>query len=319
MKRHISSARSACSLPLLTLVALLLAPALHLPAAAQGPNPPDVPLGQTIPHRFEKAEIVEKLGDTIPLDLTFTDHRGQSVKLGDYFDGKRPVILNLGYYECPQLCSLVMNGIAKAVSDEQMAQFRPGPDQSFRIVTLTIDDGETPELAANKRTNYLVLAGLNPTSQADLDADEANPTWSFLTGSRKNIDDLCEATGFGYEYVPQSDQYAHQAAIIILSPDGKISRYLAGFNYDARQVRLALTDASAGKVGSLVDRALLGMCYAWDPDAGAFTANAFMLLRLAAGVTVLTLACLIGFMLWLERRKRNTRGNTPQANPSPSA
>ena len=233
---------------------------------------------------LKKVNIEQRLGAQVPLDATFKDESGQSVKLGDYFKGERPVVLTLVYYECPMLCNQVLNGL---VGTLEAVSFTPGKE--FEIVTVSFDPREGAQLAANKKETYLKRYGRNG----------AGVGWHFLTGDKESIDRLAQSVGFGYAWDEQSKQFAHASAIMVATPEGRLSHYFYGIEYSPKDLRLSLVEASAGKIGSPVD-ALILYCYHYDPATGKF-APIMAVLR-AAGV--LTVVGMIALVLVLQRRRR---------------
>lgn len=240
------------------------------------------------PPDLQRIDIVEHLDARVPLDLVFVNAHGDSVRLGDYFQPGRPVVLSLVYYECPMLCTLVLNGLTAAL---QKLSYVPGDE--FQLVSVSIDPGETPELAAQKKTRYLRSLG----------RDEVPETgWAFLTGSEGSIRQLAAAIGFRYFYVKERDEYAHPAAIFVLTPDGRISRYLYGIEYKPQDVKLALLEAAEGKIGNTLEKLLL-YCYHYDADANSYVLFAQNVMRLGGALTLILIAIfLIG--LWTRERLR---------------
>ena len=238
-----------------------------IPALAQPPSPDDV---------LDQVGVTQNLNAQVPLDLAFRDETGAPVRLGDYF-GAKPVILTLNYYTCPNLCSLVLTGLVKSLRE---LTFDVGYE--FAIVTVSIDPRDTPTLASLKKTTYLERYGRPGASDG----------WHFLTGDQAAITQLAQALGFRYAYDARQNQYAHAAAIVILTPQGKISRYFYGIEYLPRDLRLALVEASKGKIGSLVDQFLL-RCYRYDPVKGQYTFAVMNILRIAGIATVGLLGVLL--------------------------
>ena len=259
-------------------------------AQPQGPlsvPPPGKAATEQIP-MLKDVGIDQHLDTKIPLDLTFSDERGQEVRLGQYF-GKRPVVLALVYYECPMLCTYVLNGLTGSL--EGIA-FKAGKE--FEVVVVSFDPGETPALAAEKKQFFLKRYG----------RPEADAAVHFLTGREESIRALTSAVGFRYAYDAQIDQFAHPAAITILTNDGRISRYLYGIEFSPRDLKLALVEASEGRIGTLVDQALL-FCYHYDPETGKYGLVILNLVRLAGALTVVALGGSIFFSLRRERRQQN--------------
>ncbi len=263
----------------------LVAAGLAGPAAAQRAG--------ELPKAFEGVGIDEQLGEHVPMDLTFTDETGATVTLGDFFDGERPVALNLVYFNCPMLCSLVLDGFTKTL--EQM-EWTPG--EEFDVVTVSFASDETPELAARAKERYLMV----------LDRPEAARGWHFLTGSEENIRALTDAVGFRFKWVEESQEYAHPTALILLGGDGKITRYLHGMQYKPRDVRTALVEASAGKVGTTVDQIIL-YCFRYDADANSYVADAVSLMKLAGFLTIIVLGLFL-FIFWRRERRNLDRSHT---------
>jgi protein SCO1/2 len=232
--------------------------------------------------------IDQKLNAPIPLDATFTNESGQPVEMRQFFSGKKPVLLSLVYYKCPMLCNMVLNGQASAMKH---LGFEAGRD--YEAVTISFDPSETPDLAAAKKATYLEKLGQSSAAEG----------WHFLTGDEKNIKALAEAVGFRYRWDDATKQWAHASAIMILTPDGHLSRYIYGINYAGRDVRLALVDASGGKIGKATDQILL-LCYHYDPQQGKYTVAILQTLRLGGMATV----ALLGAFVWVSvKRERRSR------------
>jgi protein SCO1/2 len=220
--------------------------------------------------------VDQHLDGQVPLDLQFRDEAGKSVRLGDYF-GKRPVILNLAYYGCTMLCGEVQSGI---IGSLRALEFNPSTD--FDIVTVSFDPKETPEQAAAKK-NSLLLRYHRPGAAMG---------WHFLTGDQHNIEALTKSVGFDYQYDPTLNQWAHAAAIMVLTPRGKISKYFYGVEFAPKDLRFGLIEASENKIGTVVDQMLL-YCYHYNPATGKYGAVIMNVLRLAGVATVLILGGLI--------------------------
>jgi protein SCO1/2 len=268
---------------------LLLISLVASPATGQMyRRPPDLEADPTRQVR-EKVDIKQKLNTKIPLELEFRDERGKTIRLGDYF-GKRPVILTLNYYECPMLCTVMLNELTRALN---AMKYRIGKE--YEMVTVSISPTETPELAARKKANY-VKAYRYPGAEKG---------WHFLTGTEPNIRRLADAVGFEYMYDPRTKQYAHPPAVMVLTPDGRLSRYLMGINYSARDIQFALMEASEGKIGNPVTRLVL-YCYQYDPKTGKYGLVIIRLVQVGGVLTLLGLGLLIGGFLWWERRHPRT-------------
>jgi protein SCO1/2 len=241
------------------------------PVQAQEPLPQDL---------IRQVSFEQKLEAQVPLDLSFVDSTGQAVRLGDYL-GQEPVILSLGYYECPMLCSLVRNGLFESL---KALDFDVG--EEFELVIVSIDPKETPEIAEMKRQSSLMEYGRSRSGDG----------WHFLVGQESSIQALAEAIGFHYAYDPKLAQYAHPSGIVILTPGGKIARYFYGIDYPARDLRLGLVEAAGNKIGSPVDQLLL-LCYHYDPASGEYTLMIMNFIRAAGALTVVGLAGFVYFLL----------------------
>jgi protein SCO1/2 len=232
--------------------------------------------------------IDQKLDAQVPLDLAFVDHTGRDVTLRQLISA-RPVLLALVYYECPMLCTQVLNALEGSL---EALSFTVGKE--FDLVVVSFDPGETPAMAAEKRKNFLHRYG-----RAGVDASV-----NFLTGRESAIAALTGAVGFRYAYDKQIDQYAHPAAITLLTPQGRVSRYLYGIEFAPKDLKFGLIDATGGKIGSLTDQMLL-FCYHYDPESGKYGLAIMSLVRLTGAATVVGLAA---FIVWSLRRERRQRG-----------
>lgn len=221
----------------------------------------------------------QKLGDSIPLDLIFHDEHGHDVPLRQFF-GEKPVILTLVYYQCPMLCTEVLNGVLRSAKELPL---EIGKD--FEIVTVSIDPSERPILAEIKYQLYTGLYGRAGGQQG----------WHFLTGNEEQIKALAQAVGFRYAYDSASGQFAHPSGIILLTPAGKVTRYFFGITYPSRDLRLALVEASQGKIGSPIDQILL-YCYHYDPQTGKYGLLISHVIQAAGGLTVLLLGVAIAIL-----------------------
>jgi len=236
------------------------------------------------PPYLENVGIEQHLDAQVPPDLSFTDDSGRAVKLGDYF-GTKPLILNLVYYNCPMLCGEALAGLTGAM---KMIKFDVG--NQFEVVTVSFNPKETTADAAAKKADYLKRYGRPGAAQG----------WHFLTGPPDSINALTKAVGFQYQYDPRIQQYAHATAIMILTPQGRISRYFYGVDFPPKDLRMGLVEASAGKIGNPVDQILL-YCYHYDPQTGKYGAVVTNILRLGAGVTILLVGGMILIFLRLEK------------------
>ena len=256
----------------LLIAALLVSPAV----VAQ-------PFGR--PPALRDVGIDPKLNHQVPLDLTFKDETGRTVRLGEYFTGK-PVVLSLVYYKCPMLCNLVLNG--------ELRSFRQVPltlGKDFQAITVSFDPKETPDVAAAKKATY--VGGYNRPG--------AGEAWHFLTGSQDAIRVLADAVGFRYAWDDKTEQWAHASAIMTLTPSGRVSRYQYGVEYSKNDMRLGLVEASANKIGSITDQILL-FCYHYDPSKGKYTFAVMNSLRVGGSAIVLVLGMFIYANVRRDRR-----------------
>jgi len=265
------------------------------PAGAQSaggsfyePKDSSQPPSNRMPQLLTEIGLDQKLDAQLPLALPFKDEAGRDVRLGDYF-GKRPVVLTLVYYECPMLCTQVLNGLASSIG---VIQFNVG--QQFDIVTVSFDPGETPELARAKKASYIER----------YNRQGAAAGWHFLTGTPKSIEALTKAVGFRYAYNPAIDQFAHVSGIMVATPDGKLSHYFYGIEYGPRDLRLALIEAADRKIGSPVDQLLL-YCFHYDPKSAKYSVAVMRLVRSAGIATVMALVA--GIVVMRRRDKTTTR------------
>jgi protein SCO1/2 len=277
------------------LVTALLVALPALAAAQLGPPPPP----PATPGVLQEIGFDQHLGEAAPLDLVFTDETGRAVKLADYF-GQKPVVLSLVYYRCPMLCTISLNGLAGAL---EVLSFVPG--QEFEVVTVSFDPSETPVLAAAKKKAYL----------ARYKRPEAHAGWHFLTGPKASVEALTKAVGFRYVWDAATKQFAHPAGIVVLTPEGRISRYLFGVEYAPKDLRLALVDAAGGRIGNLADQLLL-LCYQYDPMTGRYSARVFSILRVLGALTVLGL---VGFIFTATRKRRPGPPAPPAGPAAPTA
>jgi protein SCO1/2 len=251
-----------------------------------------------VPAPLREIGFDQNLNEFVPLDTTFRDEAGRTVRLGDYF-GRRPVVLVFAYYDCPMLCTLVINGLSSALNVLSLSA-----GNEFEIVTVSFDPRDTPATATAKKAIY--LDRYKRPGAAD--------GWHFLTGDQPSIDRLTKAAGFRYVWDKDTRQFAHPTGVIVLTPDGRLARYLFGIEYGPRDLRFALVEASAGKVGSAVDSLLL-YCYHYDPMTGRYGLAIMKAMRLAGAATVLALGSFIVLMVRRERRTPNLERRTPIQEP----
>jgi protein SCO1/2 len=235
------------------------------------------------PSILDQVGLDQRLNQQVPLDLAFNDESGQAIQLQQYF-GQKPVILMLVYYQCPMLCTQVLNGFTGAMNG--IVRFNIG--REFNVVTVSIDPRDRPEDAAAAKARYIKRYRRAGAAEG----------WHFLTGKKDQIDALAQAVGFRYAWDPEIQQYAHASGIMLLTPQGRVAQYYYGIEYAPRDIQLGLIEASKGKIGNVVDQVLL-YCYHYDPRQGRYGAAIFNVLRLSALATVLALG---GFMLIMFRR-----------------
>jgi len=243
-------------------------------------------ISTAMPAPLREIGFDQRIDERVPLDATFRDETGATVKLGDYF-GTKPVVMVFAYYDCPMLCTQVISGLSSALG---VMSLEPGKD--FEILTVSFNPHDTPAIAAAKKAYYLERykrAG-------------ANGGWHFLTGDQPQIDRLTKAAGFRYAWDAETKQYAHPSGVIVLTPDGRLAKYLFGIEYGPRDLRFAIVEASAGKVGTTVD-ALLLYCYHYDPMTGRYGLVIMRTMRLAGIATVLAILGFIAVMVRRERRQ----------------
>jgi len=236
-------------------------------------------LAERIPEPLTKVDVDEQLGVQLDHELSFTDHTGKAVQIGDYFDDERPVLLTLNYYSCDTLCGIQLNALLKGL---QALDWTPG--EQFRIVSVSIDPTETAELAAAKRDNYLGAL------------DRGDVAWDFLVGSQENITALADSIGYRYTYDEATEQYVHPAVLTFLSPERTISLYLYGVLYPASDIKFALIEAAEGRVGSPFEKLVLS-CFRYDSTTGRYTPYAFGMMRFGGVLTMLSLGA-FGFVMW---------------------
>ena len=274
----------------LALLGLLLAPAVRLNASgAPGSPPPEAPLP---PPPIKDVGFDQKLGEAIPLDLVFRDEAGQSVRLSRYF-GKRPVVLSLVYFNCPMLCGMTTDGLVRSV---RALRFDAGTD--YEILSVSFDPRETAEMASEKKRTVMAQYGRKSGPEG----------WHFLTGDAASVQALTSAVGFRYVWDAEQKQFAHATGIAVLTPQGRIARYFFGIEYPAKDLRLALVEASEERIGNVVDQLLL-LCFHYDPKAGRYTATVRNLVRGGAAITLLLLA---GFVTVMLRRERAGAARPPR-------
>ena len=262
---------------------LSLVLALSLAGQARAVN--EVPQGTELPGQLKNVGIEQRLNAQLPLDAVFKDETGEAHPFGQFLTG-RPVVLALVYYECPMLCTMTLNGLVRTLRPMTL-----GAGEHFDVIAVSFDPQDTPQGAWKKRTEYVERYG-RPDSERG---------WRFLTGDQASIKRLTEAVGFRYSRDPQSGQWAHASGLMILTPDGKVSKYFYGVEYSARDMRFALVEASQGKIGNAADQVLL-YCFHYDPATGKYGLLITNILRMGAALTVL------GILAFWFMNRRGRRG-----------
>lgn len=252
------------------------------------------------PKGAEGVDITEHLGDAIPLSTAFRDHNGRKVTLADYCNGTLPVILTLNYSDCPMLCSLQLDALVEGMSEMNLDL---GVD--YLAVTVSIDPDES-QVDARKWMQKYMTAYNRPGVTSG---------WSFLYGKQESITSVAEAVGFGYRYLPKVDEYSHAAVTMIVTPDGRLSRYLYGVKFDPTTLRLSLVEASDGKIGTPMDRFLL-LCFRYDPESGSYAAFARNLMKVGGALIVLVITV---FLFVMFRRERRTERQNLSSDELPLA
>ncbi len=243
----------------------------------------------TAPQLPGRVAIAQKLGNQIPLDVFMYDETGKVTRLGDYFNHGRPVVLHFVYYHCPMLCPLVLEGMTSALTE---LRFNIG--EQFDIVTISIDPRDKPAESAQLKDKYVRRYGRLSAANG----------WHFLTSTETSIKRVADAVGFQYAYDGKNDQFAHGAAIFIVTPSGRVSRYFYGFEFQPRDLRLGIVEASDNKIGTATDQILL-LCYHYDPAIGRYSRNAMTFVRAGSITGAVALAGFIFVMIRKERRGRN--------------
>lgn len=278
-------------LAVFSLLALLLSGVLAVEHGfAYNPKERDL-VNNELPAELEGIGITEKLSTTLPLDLKFTNEKGEKVALNQFFHGDRPVILSLVYYTCPSLCNIHLNGLMDGIRE---LKYRPGED--FELVFVSFEPKDTLEVVRDKKPMYLKEYGLEPYEDGV----------HFLLSDDDEVKKLAEAVGFSYKWDDSSDQWAHASAAVFLSPQGKITRYLHGVVFDQRNLRLAVTEAAAGKVGDIIDKIVL-FCFHYDPVGNQYSVAAFRVMQVG-GVAMIGLMALWLIPFWLRRQKKEVEG-----------
>lgn len=269
-------------------------------SAAGSPQPNELETGDNPEaQKLDDVRYEQNLGDSVPFGLEFQNEQGETVPLAPYFEGDRPVIVVLGYFECPMLCGLVRRSLVDTLAEIDLEMGR-----DYTVVSVSVDPGEGPELAGKNTVNvierYRKQGGV-------ASAELARTGWHNLTGDKEAIEALADTVGFNYRYDEQKEQYLHPSGFSVTSPGGEISKYFLGVEYDPRDLRLGLVDAGRGKVGTAIDQVLL-RCYQYDPETGTYSVAIMRILRVLAIVTALLLAGAIWRMLQTNGRLEHPPG-----------
>jgi protein SCO1/2 len=285
--------RRAVRLVLAMSAAALLAVVVPARAWAIGGEMPvasGMPADQNIPELVD-IEIKDKRGADVSRDLTFTDQDGKAVQLGEYLDGQKPTIVVLAYYECPMLCTVVLNGLLRGL--RSLEDFTAGKD--YRVVVVSFDPRDGVKAASDKRKTYISAYGRDPGVRG----------WDFLVGSQEQVKQLADTLGFPYRWDPVGKQFAHSAGAFLLTPKGKLSQTLYGIEFPTRDLRFALVEAGEGKLGSTWDKVLL-RCFHWDPNAKGYKFAAMMAMKV--GGLLMVVVMWFGFLHFrrMERKRRRT-------------
>jgi protein SCO1/2 len=287
--------------PLRALALLAMLAAVTLVSRPASADPLQTPTGlesDRVPPELQGIEVQEHLGGQLPLDAQFRDADGNAVTLGKYFDHKRPVLLVFAYHSCPMLCSLVLDSVAAALKDVPWTV-----GKEFDVVSISFDPHDTPQTASAKRAQLVEKYGRSGTEG-----------WNFLVGDDRNIRQATGAVGFQYRWDERQKMYAHPAAIYLLTPDGKIARYLYSISFDPEDIRYGLLEASQGRSITTTERFLI-WCYHYDPQGGRYTLAAMNIMRLGGAVTVALIGGLLAFLWRREKRKKGPSPKAPSVTP----
>ncbi len=268
----------------------LLVAGLFSAAAREGAAQAPPPLMNQTPEPLLGMELTNTLGQKLPLDRTFTNTEGRRVTLDRYFDGERPVVLVMMYLRCPLQCPTVMNATIQSLNG---IDFLMGQD--YRLLAVSFDARDTAAEAARERASTLL--GYTRSVPAD-DAIE------YLVGTRDDSKAISDALGYPFRFQARSGEFAHASGIYVITPDGRIARFLSGMKYESDTMRMALVEAGEGQVGTVIDR-FVHWCFAFDPDAGSYTLAAFRVMQIGASGTALLLGTFVGVLIFKDRRRRS--------------
>ena len=270
-----------------TALAMALVQVAHLESAsARDAGPPEAGFDNSTPKELKDIGIEEHLGDQVNLDLIFKDEAGAPVALRSFFKGHKPVILTLAYYNCPSLCSFHLNGLK-----DTFKTFKPTIGEEFEVVTVSIEPKETSELAAAKKASYIKSYGRPDGAKG----------WHFLVGDAAPVTELAKEVGFKYRWDEEAKQYAHASAAYILTPEGKISRYMYGIDFDPKALHLSVVEASNGQIGTIIDKINL-FCFHYDTKSSKYSLATMNVMRAGAGLIVI-LICAFCAPYWFRKRK----------------
>jgi protein SCO1 len=280
---------------LAALAACAATASLQAQVPVRGGYVPSAPTSDAIPE-LEGVDIVDRLDSQVPLDATFRDEHGKVVRFRDVLPKDRPALLQIGYMKCPMLCSLVMNALVRGIGEMDWTV-----GEQYDVISLSVNPEEGPELADGKKAGYVAEYG-RPKSAAG---------WHFITGEEKDIRAVADAVGFKYRKQPNGE-YSHAAGVFVLTPDGRLSRVLYGVKYDAANLRMALLEASQGKVGTTLDRIIL-WCHIYDAQAGGYVLMAVRVMQIGGALTLAVLGGGLGWFWWREAQQRRLAPIPPAA------
>ena len=256
---------------------------------------PSAGVSNGLPEQLQRVGIEQRLGESLPLDAKFKNEDGKEIALGELFKSGRPVVLALVYYECPMLCNQVLNGLSGSMKGMSLD---PGKDYDVVAISFDARENDKPGLAANKRQSYVERFDRNGTEGG----------WHFLTGQQASIDAVTKAAGFKYEWDEKSNQFAHASAVMVVTPDGRLSHYFYGIDYAPKDLKLGLVEAADKKIGSVTDKLLL-YCYHYDPATGKYGFAVINAMRIGGILTVLGMGAM-SFVFW--RRNKKVPGSNLQ-------
>lgn len=263
-------------------------------SANNAPKPysqePEPKVAAEVPEQLQGVGIKEKLGEQLDLNLPFVNEQGQSVTLAQYLGGKKPIIISPVYYSCPGLCNFHLNGLTDGLKGMDWSA-----GDKYDVVAISFDSKETPDLAKNKKENYMKMYG-RPGSESG---------WHFLTATEDTVQKFTQSVGFDFKWSEETKEWSHASAAIIVSPSGQISRYLPGIVFEPKDIKLALNEATEGKVGNLIDSLIL-YCFQYNPHKSEYTLAAFKLMKVGAFLTILILAFWLG-PVWMRSFKADKK------------